>query len=67
MRAEGSFTASFTLDGSTLTLTLCGLDGTDVYIAESPDNPAKGTRNTVILRRKAKSAKFTAIFKRTER
>ena len=63
MRADGGFEATFTLaDGQTLALTVPETDGLEVYVAKSPDNPANNMRSTVILRRRAKEARFRAVF-----
>ena len=65
MQADGSFTAAFTLDGvGVLTLTVPNAEGIEIYTAKSPDNPANNMRNTVVLRRKAKDARFLAVFER---
>lgn len=65
MKAGGSFRAAFTLNGgSKLTLTVPNADGIEIYTAKSPDNPAKNMRNTVILRRRAKDARFLAVFEK---
>ena len=63
MRADGGFEATFTLaDGQTLALTVPETDGLEVYVAKSPDNPANNMRSTVILRRRAKEARFRTVF-----
>ena len=63
MAANGSFEASFTLeDGQTLILNVPSTEGIEVYTAKTPDNPADKKRNTVLLRRKSKTAKFTVTY-----
>ena len=63
MAANGSFKASFTLeDGQTLILNVPSTEGIEVYTAKTPDNPADRKRNTVLLRRKSKTAKFTVTY-----
>jgi hypothetical protein len=65
MAVNGSFTASFTLNGvGTLTVTVPNTEGIEIYTAKSPDNPANNMRNTMILRRRAKGARFLAVFER---
>lgn len=66
MDCRGSFTARFTLEnGRVLTLTVPETDGLEVYTAHSPGNPADNLRSTVILRRRAKEARFRVLYSET--
>ena len=51
-------------EGNKLTLTVPNADGIEIYTAKSPDNPANNMRNTVILRRRAKDARFLVVFEK---
>lgn len=65
MKTDGSFKVTFTLDsGKALTLEIPSTEGIEVYTAKTPDNPADKKRNTIVLRRYAKDARFEAIFTR---
>ena len=56
---RGGYTFS---NGRCAIMKLCETDGLEVYVAKSPDNPANNMRSTVILRRRAKEARFRAVF-----
>lgn len=62
-RAAGPFSARFTRDGRTLRLAFDELpDGTALYVAESPDNPANRTRHTLLVRTRARRAVIGARY-----
>lgn len=58
-----SFKAEFALNGKMLSLEIPDADGLEIYVANSPANPADILRHTVILRKRGKSARFFAKFR----
>lgn len=58
---DGPLTLSFSLDGETLTLQT-DVQGMEVFLAKSPDNPAHRYRTVLVLRSHAKDNRFTVRY-----
>ncbi|MCL2058535.1 MAG: heparinase II/III-family protein [Oscillospiraceae bacterium] len=58
----GTLSPIWTLVNQTLSLEM-DTGGAEVYVATSPDNPATESRTTIIVRKRAAFAEFSAMFK----